>query len=399
MCAVPYTVQLTKPQLEQTIKSHTKFVQDVRYAPTGDHFASVGSDGKLFLYDGKEGTTLGEFSGGHSGTVYAVSWSPDSKAISSCSADTTVKLWDVETRKATTTYTLGTGLQHQQVGNVWSSPDIIVSLSRSGEKPVKVLYGPQKAVTSAIPTSTASAGVTFLRSSGNATPLTGQGHTNLVSGLTSTPDGRVFSTGYDDRVREVEGGGFTASVFSTGSQPKSLAATSDHTIFVVEADVVEAVRNNQKVADLRPGGSSVVAIGFGDQKIRLYKWDGKAFQEEGLLQSNQGLVSALAFSPDGSKLAAGDSAGKVILYDVPKRELITTRWSFHSARVNTLSWTADSLHCASGALDTHIYVWSVKKPMKNIAIKNSIPGGVNAGRLVGMGADASVKVWQVKFHG
>jgi WD40 repeat protein len=43
-----------------------------------------------------------------------------------------------------------------------------------------------------------------------------------------------------------------------------------------------------------------------DQKIRLYKWDGKAFQEEGLLQSNQGLVSALAFSPDGSKLAAGD---------------------------------------------------------------------------------------------
>lgn len=57
---------------------------------------------------------------------------------------------DVETRKATTTYTLGTGLQHQQVGNVWNSPDTIVSLSfsgdlnvfdrRSGEKPVKVLH-------------------------------------------------------------------------------------------------------------------------------------------------------------------------------------------------------------------------------------------------------------------
>jgi WD40 repeat protein len=43
-----------------------------------------------------------------------------------------------------------------------------------------------------------------------------------------------------------------------------------------------------------------------DQKIRLYNWDGKAFQEAGLLEANQGLVSALAFSPDGSKLAAGD---------------------------------------------------------------------------------------------
>jgi WD40 repeat protein len=105
------------------------------------------------------------------------------------------------------------------------------------------------------------------------------------------------------------------------------------------------------------------------------------------------------------------SSGKVILYDVTKREVITSRWAFHSARVNTLSWTADSLHCASGALDTHIYVWSVQKPVKNIAIKNAVAGGVNAvlwlsagdegsgsGRLVGTGADAGIKVWQVKFH-
>jgi WD40 repeat protein len=175
-------------------------------------------------------------------------------------------------------------------------------------------------------------------------------------------------------------------------------------------------------------------------------------------------VSALAFSPDGLKLAAGDvsthsnligiclwltsstttspkknpfrlvtpcvgadpiltdshttfflieqSSGKVILYDVAKREVITSRWSFHSARVNALSWTADSLHCASGALDTHIYVWSVQKPIKNIAIKNAVPGGVNAvlwlsdrdseskegSRLAGSGVDAAIKVWQVRFH-
>lgn len=57
---------------------------------------------------------------------------------------------DIETRKATTTYTLGSGLESQQVGNVWSAPDTIVSLSftgelnvfdrRTAEKPVKVLY-------------------------------------------------------------------------------------------------------------------------------------------------------------------------------------------------------------------------------------------------------------------
>ncbi|KAH9074141.1 WD40 repeat-like protein [Lactarius deliciosus] len=433
-----------------TIKTHTKFVQDVRYAPSGDHFASVGSDGKVFLYDGKVGETLGAFSEGHSGTAYALSWSPDSKAISTCSADATVKLWDIETRKATTTYTLGTGLEHQQVGNVWSSQDTIVSLSfsgclnvfdrRSGEKkPVKVLHvrrrlGPPlpKSVlrrpSPAATISTTASESFFVGSAdgrvlsydptGAASPLAGQGHTNLVSALASAPDGRVFSTGYDDRVREVEGSQFTASVFSTASQPKTLAAAKDGTIFVLGVDAVEAVRNHQKVADLRPWGGgattvptaiaatgSLVAIGFGDQKVRLYDWDGKTLQEAGLLHANGGLVSVLAFSPDGSKLAAGDSSGKVILYDVAKREMITTRWSFHTARVNTLSWTADSLHCASGALDTHIYVWSVRKPSKKITITNAVPGGVNAvlwvsddGRLAGTGADAAVRVWQVAFH-
>jgi len=186
-------------------------------------------------------------------------------------------------------------------------------------------------------------------------------------------------------------------------------------IFVVGLDAVEAIRNNQKVADLRPWGvatkptaiaatGSLVAIGFGDQKVRLYDWDGKTLQEAGLLNANGGLVNVLAFSPDGSKLAAGDASGKVILYDVAKREMITNRWCFHSARVNTLCWTADSLHCASGALDTHIYVWSVRKPTRKIAIMNAIPGGVNGvlwvseGRLAGTGADAAVRVWQVTFH-
>ena len=45
-------------------------MQDIKYAPSGNHFVSVGSDAKIFLYDGKEGDTLGDFSDSpHSGTV------------------------------------------------------------------------------------------------------------------------------------------------------------------------------------------------------------------------------------------------------------------------------------------------------------------------------------------
>jgi WD40 repeat protein len=39
----------------------------------------------------------------------------------------------------------------------------------------------------------------------------------------------------------------------------------------------------------------------------LYEWDGsKLIPKSGKLESNRGAVSALAFSPDGSLLAAGD---------------------------------------------------------------------------------------------
>lgn len=43
---------------------------------------------------------------------------------------------------------------------------------------------------------------------GEASYVQGQGHTNLVSSLTSGADGKVYTAGFDDRVREVEGQGF-----------------------------------------------------------------------------------------------------------------------------------------------------------------------------------------------
>ena len=41
-------------------------------------------------------------------------------------------------------------------------------------------------------------------------------------------------------------------------------------------------------------------------KVRLYDWDGKALSEAATLEGNKGVVSALAFSPDGALLTAGD---------------------------------------------------------------------------------------------
>nr|ANC28029.1 WD-repeat protein [Polyporus umbellatus] len=416
-------------KFEKNIKTHTKFVQDVRYAPSGDHFASVGSDYKIFLYDGKTGDTLGEFTDSpHSGSVNACSWSPDSKLIVTSAGDRTVKLWDVETKKAQVTWTVGSALDHQQVGNTWTAGDDIVSLSLSGElnifdkrigdKPIRILSAPQKAITSAVKTLGAA---TFLVGTASGRVLafkddyecvSGDGHANLVSGLGISPSGTVYSVGFDDRLREIDGKSYTPAAFSTAAQPKGLAVGPDITVFVAEQSSVEVVRSNQKVFDLTlkytpssiAAAGSLLAVGGEDQKVRLYSWDGKTLSETATLEGNRGVVSALAFSPEDSLLASGDSSGKIILFNAKERKTVTTRWAFHTARIQSLAWTADGRHCASGSLDTHVYVWSVEKPMKNIAIKNAVPGGVNVvfwlkdGELASAGADGCVRVWNVKLR-
>lgn len=58
----------------------------VRFSPDGGKFISVSSDKKGIIFDGKNGDKIGELSSenGHKGSIYAVSWSPDGKQVSTC---------------------------------------------------------------------------------------------------------------------------------------------------------------------------------------------------------------------------------------------------------------------------------------------------------------------------
>ena len=51
--------------------------------------------------------------------------------------------------------------------------------------------------------------------------------------------------------------------FPTAAQPKSLAVAGDSTLFVAEIDLVEAVRSNQKVYELKPSFSPTAVAATG----------------------------------------------------------------------------------------------------------------------------------------
>ena len=120
--------------------------------------------------------------------------------------------------------------------------------------------------------------------------------------------------------------------------------------------------------------------------------------------NNSGAITVLAFHPAGDQLAAGDTVGKVILYNAVLKEMVTQNWVFHTARIASIGWSPSGRYAVSGSLDTNIYVWDREAPSKRIAVlaahKLGVTGTIflDETTVVSAGADACVKTWKLKHH-
>ncbi|KAG0312127.1 hypothetical protein BGZ99_009710 [Dissophora globulifera] len=421
----------------KTIQDHTRFVQEVKFSTNGEMFASVGTDGKIFLYDAKTGDKIKELSlgeHGHTGSIFALSWSPDSKKLLTSSADHTSKIWDIETSSVVNTFDLARSddaVASQQVGNIWKG-DHLVSLSLSGDlnyldpstsKASRIIQGHQKAITAftiSEDKKTLFTGsydgrvMSWDESSGVATPLKEASHSNQVMQMVSS-GAQLISAGMDDTVRiSSRSAPNDVSVLSTNALPKSVSVSDDQTVVVATENEVQLFQAGKKVDSLPVGYSatavainpqgSVVAVGSQDGKVYVMSLQGTRLAVVHTLIKNKGAVSALAFNPEGSLVAAGDSTGKIFVYDVASGETKTQQWVFHTARVTAIGWSPSGQYAVSGSLDTNVYVWSLDKPTKRIAITNahalSVSGAafVDEDTVVSTGADACVKTWKVTHH-
>ncbi|CAB5378304.1 unnamed protein product [Rhizophagus irregularis] len=417
-----------------TIKDHSGFVQGVKFSPDGSNLATVGSDKKLFLYEGEGGEKLVDLSkvvgkDSHNGGIFAVSWSPDSKQLLTSSGDKTVKLWDVEAQKVVQTYEFPDAIENQQVGNLWVG-EFLISLSLSGELNYldpksnsisKVVKGHQKAITAfaiydkdnTLFTGSYDGKIYAWRDEGSAASVDGEGHTNQICQMITSND-KIISISMDDTLRNInsETKKFSESFAKTNGLPRGFAMKDDK-IFLATTKCIEIIKNDKAIFTLEVSNAptviginsdgSSVAVGSEDSKVTLYKVNGDKLEEEKVI-TGRSSISAIAYSPDGSLLAVGDAQGKITVYDTSNHEVKISQWVFHTAKVNSIAWSPDGLHAASGSLDTNIYIWSVEKPMKNIAIKGahqvSVTGVIflDNDTISSVGQDACVKTWTIKHH-
>jgi len=422
----PFKFKCTKTE-------HARFVQSVRYSPNGDHFATGGFDGRIFIYDGKSSELVGEIgSPAHKGGVYAVAWSPDSRQLLSASGDKTCKIWDVAEKALLTDFAMGNDIEDQQVSCLWQGQHLL-SVSLAGHityldpnnpsKPRRIVKGHNKSITvlavngnrDTLYTGSHDGIVTSWDvATGANDRIRGVGHGNQMNGMVMVGDS-LFTCGIDNTVKEIDTAtqSFKSTDVKLSSQPRGIAGR-DSTLIVPSEKEIAVIQNGQKVCslsvDFEPSSASIngehpdVAVGgSSDHKLHIYMFHAGNLTPRMELPHG-GPVTDCAFSPDHQYLVACDANRRVILYRLPGYEVVPKdEWGFHTAKVNCVAWNPDSQLVASGSLDTSIIVWSVEKPSKHLIIKNAHPQSqitrlvwLDNNTIVSVGQDCNIRFWDIR---
>lgn len=416
---------------EKSISDHTRFVNCVRFSPDGAKVVTVGQDKKGFVYDGKTGDKLGEFSeeNGHQGGILAASWSPDGKKILTASADKTCKLWNAESLKCEVTFTFGSDVNDQQVGCLWQGNDLI-SVSLRGDinfldeanpaKPKKILLGHNKNIT-ALGVDRATGKifsgdfggwlVEWDAATANTASFTGPAHATQITAA-AVDSGKLVTISVDDTVKvstiatRVWGDGV-----ALGSQPLSVTARNGSVVVgTIDSLCVIAGNSVQNKLPIKYQAAAVafnatgteLAAGGSDNNIYLYSFEGGKLTQTAVIASHRGAITALSYSASG-QLASTDTNREVKVFQGEKEITPAGAWVFHNSRIESVAWSPDGTHLATAGNDSQIIVWDTTNFDKKIICKSAHQGIVkgvewlDATTILSAGQDMTLKAWTVKY--
>lgn len=307
--------------------------------------AAIAGGGGFYLYSRNRAPDNAKYVlRGHSDIVTSVFWSPDGTQLVSGSRDNTARIWTVANQQNTATYT---GHSAPVSSVVWS-PGTTLLASGSEDQTVQLW------------------------------------DTGAVRHRTYGPLGATVSTmAWDSQANAILAG-------TLGEGGFALSVTRQNAARSLPKSTVLALA-------LSPDGAYLaVATANGDIVVFTTSTPRRTVFLRAMPGNSK--ASSLAWSLDGTKLAAGSAGNYAIVWAASGRQLYRLA---HNAPVNGVAWNPNNANqLATGATDSTLTLWDITSSTPTKTIYNGLGGAINAvawssGGLASGDSNNTIIVWQL----
>lgn len=298
------------------LEPHQGAIYAVAFSPDGTRLISGGQSCAIIMWDVQSGTIIRDSPAAHRKTLMCLVFSPNGSCYASGSRDGTICIWDAGSGDMI----LGPLRGHS--GGIYSlafTPDGMRIVSGSDDKTVciwDVQAGPS------------------LNGEWEAQrPIKLCGHHSVVFSVAVSPDGQFIASASKDT---------TVRLWSLESKKELSHLIRRHRM------PVRCVTFWQQCGRLR------LVTGAHDATVRI--WDTESVGSMGVARKHKGLVSHIAFSPDGQRIVSGSLDHTVQVWDprtgqCPMHQLVLEQ------QVHSVALTADNLRILAADRDGAVFAW------------------------------------------
>jgi WD40 repeat protein len=350
---------------KQVLKGNEKEINSLTFRPDSKALAAAGEDQIIRIYDVEKGEELFKFDKQNS-RIHQIAYSPNGKMLAAVNNDGMMGIWNPDPAKE------AKRLFHNSSEHSGGAIAVVFDFdgkslfTGGGDRVARKLGAPGPN------------GEYIERVTGSRIKefnAAGGGHTDKITALVVSPDGKTLITGGEDntiRIWDVSSGkvirvlqghqGFINSLTLSRDGQTLVSASRDHTIRVWLLDLNDTHRSlNDHTASVwsavySPDGTLAASAGA-DRKIRIWNTETGAITAE--LPGHSIAVTALAFNRDGTQLISCGGDQLVKLWSIAEKKLLK-EYKGHTSPVMAVVMSSDNKQILSGSADKSAILWNLE---------------------------------------